>query len=33
MPLMWEDEDFEDLANVIIESVNSVLAKNKVEDE
>eukprot|EP00934_Nitzschia_sp_Nitz4_P007652 Nitzschia sp. Nitz4//scaffold21_size171442//99447//100876//NITZ4_002173-RA/size171442-augustus-gene-0.185-mRNA-1//1//CDS//3329542447//7642//frame0 len=28
MPLMWDDEDFEDLANVIIESVESVLAKH-----
>jgi dTDP-4-amino-4,6-dideoxygalactose transaminase len=28
MPLMWEEEDFEDLANVIIESVESVLAKH-----
>jgi len=28
MPLMWDDEDFEDLGNVIIESVQSVLAKH-----
>ena len=28
MPLMWEDEDFDDLANVIIESVTSVLSKH-----
>jgi dTDP-4-amino-4,6-dideoxygalactose transaminase len=27
MPLMWEDEDFEDLANVIIESVEVVLTR------
>jgi dTDP-4-amino-4,6-dideoxygalactose transaminase len=26
MPLMWDDEDFEDLGNVIIESVEKVLA-------
>jgi dTDP-4-amino-4,6-dideoxygalactose transaminase len=26
MPLMWEDEDFEDLGNVLIESVEKVLA-------
>ena len=31
MPLMWDDEDFEDLANVIIESINSVLARNKLD--
>jgi len=28
MPLMWDDEDFEDLGNVIIESVQSVLSKH-----
>jgi dTDP-4-amino-4,6-dideoxygalactose transaminase len=28
MPLMWEDEDFEDLGNVIIESLETVLAKH-----
>jgi len=28
MPLMWDDEDFDDLANVIIESIESVLAKH-----
>jgi dTDP-4-amino-4,6-dideoxygalactose transaminase len=28
MPLMWEDEDFEDLANVLVESVETVLANN-----
>jgi len=28
MPLMWDDEDFEDLGNVIIESVQTVLAKH-----
>lgn len=27
MPLMWDDSDFDDLANVIIESVESVLTK------
>lgn len=27
MPLVWEDEDFDDLANVIIESIEGVLAK------
>lgn len=27
MPLMWEDEDFEDLANVIIECIEGVIAK------
>jgi len=26
MPLMWDDEDFEDMANVIVESVEKVLA-------
>ena len=26
MPLMWDDEDFEDLGNVIIESIEKVLA-------
>ena len=31
MPLMWDDEDFEDLANVIIESLETVLAKNKMD--
>ena len=30
MPLMWEDEDFEDLANVIIESIEAVLLKNNM---
>jgi dTDP-4-amino-4,6-dideoxygalactose transaminase len=28
MPLMWDDEDFEDLGNVLIESVESVLSKH-----
>jgi len=28
MPLMWDDEDFEDLANVLMESVEAVLSKN-----
>lgn len=28
MPLQWDDEDFEDLGNVIIESVQAVLAKH-----
>ena len=28
MPLMWDDEDFEDLGNVIIESVESVLSSH-----
>jgi dTDP-4-amino-4,6-dideoxygalactose transaminase len=27
LPLMWDDEDFEDLANVIIESTEGVIAK------
>jgi hypothetical protein len=26
MPLMWDDEDFEDMANVISESLEKVLA-------
>jgi dTDP-4-amino-4,6-dideoxygalactose transaminase len=30
MPLMWEDEDFVDLANVLIESIETVLAKHKM---
>ena len=30
MPLMWEDEDFEDLGNVSIESVESVLSKHNM---
>ena len=30
MPLMWEDEDFEDLGNVIIESVETVLEKHNM---
>lgn len=28
MPLQWDDEDFEDLGNVIIESMQAVLAKH-----
>lgn len=31
MPLMWDDEDFEDLANVIIESLQTVLTRNKLD--
>jgi len=31
MPLMWDDEDFDDMANVLIESMQSVLAKHNVE--
>jgi len=31
MPLMWDDEDFDDLANVIIESIETVLFNNDVE--
>lgn len=31
MPLMWDDEDFEDLGNVIIESVEKVLADNGMQ--
>jgi dTDP-4-amino-4,6-dideoxygalactose transaminase len=27
LPLMWDDEDFDDMANVIIESVEKVVAK------
>lgn len=30
MPLMWEDKDFEDLGNVIIESLEGVLAKHNM---
>mmetsp|Transcript_23933 Transcript_23933/g.39047 ORF Transcript_23933/g.39047 Transcript_23933/m.39047 type:complete len:441 (-) Transcript_23933:212-1534(-) len=30
MPLMWDDEDFEDLGNVIIESLEVVLAKRNM---
>eukprot|EP00529_Nitzschia_sp_RCC80_P024807 CAMPEP_0113485494 /NCGR_PEP_ID=MMETSP0014_2-20120614/24513_1 /TAXON_ID=2857 /ORGANISM="Nitzschia sp." /LENGTH=448 /DNA_ID=CAMNT_0000379143 /DNA_START=123 /DNA_END=1469 /DNA_ORIENTATION=- /assembly_acc=CAM_ASM_000159 len=30
MPLMWEDEDFEDLGNVLIESMESVLEKHNM---
>lgn len=30
MPLMWEDEDFEDLGNVIIESIEKVLSDNDI---
>eukprot|EP00543_Licmophora_paradoxa_P001550 CAMPEP_0202443166 /NCGR_PEP_ID=MMETSP1360-20130828/2519_1 /ASSEMBLY_ACC=CAM_ASM_000848 /TAXON_ID=515479 /ORGANISM="Licmophora paradoxa, Strain CCMP2313" /LENGTH=439 /DNA_ID=CAMNT_0049058791 /DNA_START=624 /DNA_END=1943 /DNA_ORIENTATION=- len=32
MPLMWDDEDFEDMANVLCESVEAVLAKNGFSD-
>lgn len=33
LPLMWDDEDFEDLADVLIESIETVLAKHgKLED-
>ena len=28
MPLMWDDEDFDDMANVLIESLESVLEKH-----
>jgi len=28
LPLMWDDEDFEDMANVLIESMEKVLADN-----
>jgi dTDP-4-amino-4,6-dideoxygalactose transaminase len=28
MPLMWDDEDFEDLGNVLIESIESVLSNH-----
>jgi dTDP-4-amino-4,6-dideoxygalactose transaminase len=31
MPLMWDDKDFDDLANVIMESLETVLAKNKMD--
>jgi dTDP-4-amino-4,6-dideoxygalactose transaminase len=31
MPLMWDDEDFEDMANVLVESVEKVLADAGVE--
>ena len=30
MPLMWDDEDFDDLSNVIIESIEAVLARHGV---
>jgi len=30
MPLMWDDEDFDDLANVLIESVEVVLSKHNM---
>jgi dTDP-4-amino-4,6-dideoxygalactose transaminase len=30
MPLMWEDEEFDDMANVLMESVESVLAKHNL---
>jgi len=30
MPLMWDDEDFDDLANVLIESVEAVLSKHNM---
>ena len=30
LPLMWDDEDFDDLANVIIESMEKVLTENGV---
>lgn len=28
LPLMWDDEDFEDMANVIVESIETVLANH-----
>jgi dTDP-4-amino-4,6-dideoxygalactose transaminase len=28
MPLMWDDEDFEDMANVLVEAVETVVANN-----
>ena len=31
MPLMWEEEDFEDLASVIIESLQAVVTRNKLD--
>ena len=31
MPLMWEDQDFDDLASVIIESIETVLTRNKLD--
>lgn len=30
MPLMWDDEDFDDLANVLIESIESVLTRHNM---
>ena len=30
LPLMWDDDDFEDLGNVIIESIEKVLADNRM---
>jgi dTDP-4-amino-4,6-dideoxygalactose transaminase len=30
LPLMWDDEDFEDLGNVLIESVEAVLTKHNM---
>ena len=31
LPLMWDDEDFTDMANVIIESIETVLAKHNMD--
>ena len=28
MPLMWDDEDFDDMADVISEAIEAVVAKN-----
>lgn len=28
MPLMWDDEDFEDMADVLVEAIETVIAKN-----
>jgi hypothetical protein len=30
MPLMWEDEDFDDMAYVIVESVEKVLSDHGI---
>lgn len=30
MPLMWDDEDFDDMANVLVESIEAVLAKHNM---
>jgi hypothetical protein len=29
LPLMWDDEDFDELVNVLVESLEAVLAKSE----